>query len=372
MPILELRNVYKSYGRVEAVKDLSFSLEEGGLLVILGPSGAGKTSTLKMISGLEPVTKGEIFINGKLINNLEPKDRNVAMVFEEYALYPHLSVFENLASPLRVKGLSEQEIKEKVYGMAEMLQIKELLDRKPAHISGGQKQRVSLGRALIKNAVLYLMDEPIAHLDAKLRHQMRAEFKRIQHDTGIPMVYTTHDFREALSLGTRVIVLSKGVVLQYAEPEEIFERPSNTLVASLVGEPPMNIIKGEVKVIDGKAGFYVNGGFTFPVESKLLDRIVKRLPSSELMVGIRPFDIWIGKKEGMFSIDGVEVYVTELLGNVNIVSIHLGENLIKVRVGKDVKFDIGEKVTISYNPEKLLFFNPLDGNRIDVEGDDNG
>ncbi len=372
MPVLELRNVYKNYGRVEAVKDLSFSLEEGELLVILGPSGAGKTSTLKMISGLEMVTRGEIYINGKLINNLEPKDRNVAMVFEEYALYPHLSVFENLASPLRVRGLSEEEIKKRVHKMAEMLQIKELLDRKPAHISGGQKQRVSLGRALIKEAIVYLMDEPIAHLDAKLRHQMRAEFKRIQHDTGIPMVYTTHDFREALSLGTRVIVLNKGEVLQYAEPEEIFEKPSNTLVASLVGEPPMNILKGNIRSLDGRAEFYVDGGLVFPIDPSLLSKLASNLASSELMVGVRPFDIWIGERSGFPKIENVEVYVTELLGNVNIVSVHLGGNLVKIRVGKDVKFEIGEKISISYDPKRLLFFNPLTGGRIDVEGDSNG
>jgi len=242
MEVLRLENVSKKYGELLAVKDLNFSVEEGELFVILGPSGAGKTTTLKMISGIEEVTKGEIYIKGKLVNRLEPKDRKVSMVFEDYALYPHLSVYKNISSPLEAQGLTQEEIEKKVFGIARLLQIDGLLSRPPALISGGQKQRVVLARALVKDADVYLMDEPIAHLDAKLRHQMRGEFKRFQYIQKMTMVYVTHDFREALSLGNRILVLNKGITQQIGTPDEIFNKPANTFVASLVGEPPMNLL----------------------------------------------------------------------------------------------------------------------------------
>jgi len=214
MEVLRLENVYKNYGKVEAIKDLSFSCKEEELFVILGPSGAGKTTTLKLISGLEEITKGKIFLKNKLINNLEPKDRNVSMVFEDYALYPHLTVYKNISSPLEAIHLPKDEIDKKIREIARLLQIEELLSRLPSMISGGQKQRTVLARSLIKNANEYLMDEPIAHLDAKLRYQMRGEFKRIQHIRKMNILYVTHDFREALSLGDKVLILNKGITQQ--------------------------------------------------------------------------------------------------------------------------------------------------------------
>jgi|GEM_PF-5909751 len=233
-PYLEVRNLKKYFKKVKAVDDISFSCGEGELLVILGPSGAGKTTTLKMIAGIVEPTDGEIYLKGELLNPIEPQKRNISMVFEEYALYPHLTVFKNIASPLRIRKMSEEEIKKRVTMIAEMVGIHEHLHKYPSQVSGGQKQRTALARCLVREADLYLLDEPIAHLDAKLRHRMRGEFKRIHKELGKTMVYVTHDFREALALADRIIVLNKGKIEQIGTPEEVFEKPVNTFVATLL------------------------------------------------------------------------------------------------------------------------------------------
>ncbi|MGB9857409.1 MAG: ABC transporter ATP-binding protein [Dictyoglomaceae bacterium] len=364
MEVLRLENVSKKYGELLAVKDLSFSVEEGELFVILGPSGAGKTTTLKMISGIEEVTKGEIYIKGKLVNSLEPKDRKVSMVFENYALYPHLSVYKNISSPLEAQGLPQEEIEKKVLEIARLLQIDGLLSRPPALISGGQKQRVVLARALVKDADIYLMDEPIAHLDAKLRHQMRGEFKRFQHMQKMTMVYVTHDFREALSLGNRILVLNKGITQQIGTPEEIFNKPANTFVASLVGEPPMNLLEGVIKKKDENYFFQINDIF-IPLSYSLANKIISKISQEKVILGIRPFDLHcvLGKMENV-KIPEVEVYVTELVGHYNIVSVKLGDTLLKIREDKSFKVSIGEKISIDFEEDKLHFFDGVSGNRI--------
>ncbi len=353
--MLRVDHVWKRYGKVIAVQELTLDCTKGELLVILGPSGAGKTSTLKMISGLEDVTSGAIYLNGRLINRLEPKDRQVAMVFEDYALYTHLTVFENLASPLRAASVPASAIQERVQRMARMLGIDEFLDRRPAFLSGGQRQRVSLGRALIKDAVIHLMDEPISHLDAKLRHQMRGEFKRLQRELGLTMVYVTHDYREALALADRILVLNKGKREQYAPPDEIYDRPVNTFVAALVGEPPMNLIPTSIEV-DGSAVALVAGRMRVDLSMRLGQTLLSAAPSGQVILGIRPNDIRLSLVSGSGA-HGVEVYAFEPLGAMTIYTLRLDDQLFKVKTGSIGRLEIGQTVYVEFDEPSLHFFD---------------
>ncbi len=364
MEALRLENVYKNYGEVEAIKNLNFSCEEEELFVILGPSGAGKTTTLKMISGLEEITKGKIFLKNKLVNNLEPKDRKVSMVFEDYALYPHLTVYKNVSSPLEAINLPKKEIDKKVKDITRLLQIEELLLRPPSMISGGQKQRTVLARSLVKNADEYLMDEPIAHLDAKLRYQMRGEFKRLQQIRKMNILYVTHDFREALSLGDKVLILNKGVTQQIGTPKEIFNKPANTFVANLVGDPSMNLIEGNLKAKDGQYFFQVGNVF-IPLSNSLADELLSKINQEKIIFGIRPFDLhcYLGTKDDA-KILNTEVYVSEIVGHYNIVSIKLDDTIVKIREDKSFKVSMGDKISIDFKEEKLDFFDAVLGNRI--------
>ena len=242
------KDVWKKYDDVEAVRGLSFEAHEEECLVILGPSGAGKTSSLKMIAGIEDISDGEIYIDGKLANYLDPRERNVAMVFESYALYPHLSVYDNLAFPLRSPKHRQppDQIRERVTHVAGMLGMSPLLDRFPAQLSQGQKQRVGLGRALVREPSVFLFDEPLSHVDAKIRHRMRTEIKKIQETIKTAMIYVTHDYMEALSLGDWVIVIKEGQLQQRGRPREVFDHPINLFVADLIGDPPMNFLDVEL------------------------------------------------------------------------------------------------------------------------------
>jgi len=364
MEVLRLENVYKNYGEVEAIKDLSFSCEEGELFIVLGPSGAGKTTTLKMISGLEEITKGKIFIKKKLVNTLEPKDRNISMVFEDYALYPHLTVYKNISSPLEAIYLPKDEIDKKIKEIAHLLQIEELLSRLPSMISGGQKQRTVLARSLVKEADEYLMDEPIAHLDAKLRYQMRGEFKRLQEIRKMNILYVTHDFREALSLGDKVLILNKGVTQQIGTPQEIFNKPANTFVANLVGDPPTNLIEGVLKAKDGQYFFQV-GSVSISLSQSLVDKLLSKINQEKLIIGIRPFDLYcyLDNKDNA-KILNTEVYVSEIVGHYNIISIKLDDTIVKIREDKSFKVSMGDKISIDFKEDKLDFFDAVLGNRI--------
>ena len=288
--MLKLENVQTFYGNIQALKDVFIEISEGEIITLIGANGAGKTTTLKLISGLEEITKGKIFLKNKLINSLEPKDRNVSMVFEDYALYPHLTVYKNISSPLEAIHLPKDEIDKKIKEIARVLQIEELLSRLPSMISGGQKQRTVLARSLVKKANEYLMDEPIAHLDAKLRYQMRGEFKRIQHIRKMNILYATHDFREALSLGDKVLILNKGVTQQIGSPQEIFNKPANIFVANLLGEPPTNLIEGILKAKEGQYFFQV-GNVSISLSKSLADELLSKINQEKLIIGIRPFDL---------------------------------------------------------------------------------
>ena len=366
MEKLELKNVYKHYvqGTVEAVKDLSLSLRNGELLAILGPSGCGKSSTLRMIAGIEDITKGEIYLDGEIINWLSAKERNIALAFETYALYPHLSLFENIAFPLRIRGRKDQEVRKEVKKIADMLEISNVLSKLPSEVSGGHQQRTSLARALIRPASLYLLDEPLSHLDTQQRTEFRVQIKRIQKTQNLTMLFVTHDQLEALALADRIAVLNLGVLQQIGTPEEVYEYPENLFVADFVGEPPMNFIKATLirEKNDYTAKLY-NQKLKIPENYR--DSIEKyyKGDGTEIMLGIRPIYIDISEPAEGQTISG-EVYVFEDIGESGILTVQIGDALIRVELNPGYSFKLGEKVNITFDLEKILIFNPTTGERI--------
>ncbi len=366
MEKLELKNVYKHYvqGTVEAVKDLSLSLKSGELLAILGPSGCGKSSTLRMIAGIEDITKGEIYLDEEIINWLSAKERNIALAFETYALYPHLSLFENIAFPLRIRGRKDQEVKKEVKKIADMLDIGNVLGKLPSEVSGGHQQRTSLARALIRPASLYLLDEPLSHLDTQQRTEFRVQIKRIQKTQNLTMLFVTHDQLEALALADRIAVLNLGVLQQIGTPEEVYEYPENLFVADFVGEPPMNFIKATLvrEENDYMAKLY-NQKLKIPENYK--DSIEKFYKGDviEIMLGIRPIYIYISEPVEGQTISG-EVYVFEDIGESGILTVQIGDTLIRVELSPGYSFKLGEKVNITFDLEKILIFNSTTGERI--------
>lgn len=366
MEKLELKSVYKYYvrGTVEAVKDVSLSLKSGELLAILGPSGCGKSSTLRMIAGIEDITKGEIYLDGEIINWLSAKERNIALAFETYALYPHLSLFENIAFPLRIRGRKDQEVRKEVKKMADMLDITDVLDKLPSEVSGGHQQRTSLARALIRPASLYLLDEPLSHLDTQQRTEFRIQIKRIQKTQNLTMLFVTHDQLEALALADRIAILNFGVLQQIGTPEEVYEYPENLFVADFVGEPPMNFIKVDlVKEEEEYVAKLYNQKVKIPENYKDSMEKFYKGDDTEIMLGIRPIYIYISKPGENQIISG-EVYVFEDIGESGILTVQIGDALIRVELSPGYSFKLGEKVNITFDLEKILIFNPTTGERI--------
>ena len=304
MAKLTLKNVYKKYDHKKkrrkkdkendyfAVNNLSLDCEDGEFIGILGPSGCGKTTTLRMIAGLEDITAGDIFIGDRRINDLHPKDRNIGLAFENYALYPPLTVYENIAFNLRAKGLSNAEVDERVKRIAPLLKVEELLNMRPAALSGGQKQRVNIARAIVRNPDILLLDEPLSHLDGKMRQQLRMEIKRLHNEIESTTIYVTHDQLEAMSLADRIAIMDLGVLQQFGTPSEIYDNPANEFVASFIGEPPMNILT--TTIIHHENDFY----FTFE-DSELRIVVPQRYydivkDGMKVRVGVRPTDIYVG------------------------------------------------------------------------------
>lgn len=355
---LEIRNLSKQYARAKGIDDVSFSSPEGSFTVILGPSGAGKSTTLKIIAGILQETSGDVVRNGQSLKSVRPQERNVSMVFEDYALYPTFSVYENIASPLRVRKVAAAEVDARVKKIARLMGIDEHLEKLPSQISGGQKQRTAVARCLIRDAELYLLDEPIAHLDAKLRHRMRGEFKRIHKDLGKTMIYVTHDYREALALADSVVILDKGAVVQIGPPDEVFSRPRNIFVATLLGEPPMNLVSfDEVRTEDGE--LVLSRGPTTVVV-----RGVAAPPGrGKVTLGFRHFTASLQPTAGENCIDGF-VYVSELMEDRRVYSIKVGDNLVKVLTPRETKFELNQRVFIRLDPQALHLFDGTSGERI--------
>jgi len=349
-----VENVTKRFDEVIAVNDISLQVKEGEFLVLLGPSGSGKTTLLRLLAGLERLSKGNIYISDALVNELPPRNRNIAMVFQNYALYPHMTVFENLGYPLKIRKRPKQEIQKRVREVAETLEIAELFSRKPKQISGGQRQRVALGRAMIRNANLFLMDEPLSNLDAKLRVQMRAELRRLQKTLGTTTVYVTHDQAEAMTLADRVAVINNGVIQQLASPEEIYFHPVNKFVAGFIGSPQMNFFHGIYSNATVKTDY-----FEYPLPAASKENLKREPEGKHVYLGIRPEDVHVSKTkiETAHSIRA-KVYVSELMGAETYVFYTLGadEQFIS-RTSPDFKGQMDEEIWISFNEERLHMFD---------------
>ncbi|MBW1734757.1 MAG: ABC transporter ATP-binding protein [Deltaproteobacteria bacterium] len=366
MAEVEIKNLCKSFGKVRAVIDLNLHVKDKEMVSFLGPSGCGKTTSLRMIGGLERPTSGQILLGGKDVTNTPPKDRHIAMVFETYALYPRKTVFENMAFPLRIRKFSNQEIKAKVLEAAKILDIEELLDRGIRQLSGGQRQRVAMGRAIVRNPALFLMDEPLSHLDAKLRTHMRGELKRLQKDLKTTMIYVTHDQLEAMSMADRIAVMNLGVLQQLGTPDQIFNHPVNEFVAGFVGDPPINFIEGNY-VEEGDTAFFQNNDFKMDLPEERAAAIREQCPHGSLHLGIRPsyFDLHHEKPD--LPSFPAEVFISEPLGEVMIIDFMLGKKIIKAATSPDMRADMGETMWLSFDFSKAHLFDAKTGNAVGPE-----
>ncbi|MBN2097268.1 MAG: sn-glycerol-3-phosphate ABC transporter ATP-binding protein UgpC [Candidatus Omnitrophica bacterium] len=291
MAQVSLKNVSKIFPPdVEAVKDVNLGVENKEFLVLVGPSGCGKSTTLRMIAGLETITRGQIYIGDKLVNDVPAKDRNIAMVFQNYALYPHMSVFENMAFGLKLRRYPKEEIKRRVKEAAQILGIERLMDRKPRELSGGQRQRVAVGKAIVRKPLAFLFDEPLSNLDAKFRGQMRTEISKLHIRLQATMIYVTHDQIEAMTMGDRIVVMKDGLVQQIADPTSLYDHPVNKFVAGFIGSPPMNFLSGTIKRMNGRL-FFDEGSFQVKLVDEMVTK-VKNYENKEIIFGIRPEDIY--------------------------------------------------------------------------------
>jgi multiple sugar transport system ATP-binding protein len=359
MASVSLINVWKYYGKTIAVKDLSLECEENSFLCILGPSGCGKSSTLRMLAGLEQISAGEVRFAGRRVNDLPPKDRDIAMVVENYALYPHKTVFENMANPLKLRHMDGAAIEAKVKKAARLLEIDRLMDRKPAQLSGGQKQRVAIGRAIVREPQLFLFDEPIAHLDAKLRAHMRGELKHLQRQLRTTTIYVTHDQLEALSMADRIAVMHEGVLQQVGTPDEIYHHPVNEWVAGFVGEPPMNFLNCRLERHDGT--LHVCHPSMRLALSPEQARLVDGAKVEDVRLGIRPDDLAVSNESGDGAVRA-EIFVTEPVGGDTLVDLKLaGEERLLVRTRARFRGDPGEACAVRLNRERMHLFSQETG-----------
>jgi multiple sugar transport system ATP-binding protein len=366
MATVRLRGVSKRFGRTEAVENLHLTVEDGEFFVLLGPSGAGKTTTLGLIAGLETLDNGEIYLDDDDVTKLNPWKRDVAMAFESYALYPHMSVFDNIAFPLRAPTrsprLSEQAIKTEVHRIATMLQIEKLLDRSPSQLSGGQRQRTSLGRMLVRQPRVFLMDEPIVHLDAKLRHHMRGELKLLHEQFAITTLYATPDWVEAVAMGHRIAVLNQGRIVQIGTPDEIYNYPVNRFVADFVGEPPMNILEGQFIRQDGLLQFDL-GGAAIAVNDRL-GHALEGVDGTEWQLGVRPSGVILEPTQTKQSDIPATVFVSEPLGRDTILETRLAGQALTVKVPGLVSFESGTPVWLSIDSVQLHAFDKRTGSAV--------
>jgi multiple sugar transport system ATP-binding protein len=352
-----IRNLSKRFdGGVAAVNDVNLTIRDKEFLVLVGPSGCGKTTTLRMVAGLESITGGEILINDKVVNNLAPMDRDIAMVFQNYALYPHMSVYDNMAFGLKMRKFAKPDIAKRVQEAAEILGIQGLLARKPRQLSGGQRQRVALGRAIVRHPQVFLFDEPLSNLDAKLRVQMRVELKKLHLRLGTTAIYVTHDQVEAMTLGDRVVVMKDGWVQQVGEPLELYNNPANRFVAGFLGSPAMNFMN--VTVAETNDALYVaNPGFRIQVPEPCVSRLRPRV-GTELWMGIRPEDLRVasGADPSSMSFDAV-VEVVERLGSETLLDVKAGPCAMVAAVEPDIGAKIRDKLRLAPNPERMHFFD---------------
>ncbi|CUX29728.1 ABC transporter ATP-binding protein [Clostridium sp. C105KSO13] len=374
MAELILKNIYKRYDVQKnkmfqkkkqndfAVKDVSYACKDGEFIGILGPSGCGKSTTLRMVAGLETITAGEMYIGDVCINNLQPKDRNIGLAFEDYALYPPLTVYENLAFNMRAKKKKEEEIKKAIEYVAPLMKIDDLLDMKPSALSGGQKQRVNIARAIVRRPGLLLLDEPLSHLDGKMRQQLRQEIKRMHYEIKCTTIIVTHDQLEAMSLADRIIIMKEGEIQQIGTPLEVYDDPANEFVAGFIGEPPMNLLTSVIQKQEDKYMFTFEGSDLWVEVPKRYNKIVK--DKMKVILGVRPVDVLIARGKALSTPVPVAVY--ENLGDERRISVRVGEMLLSMTTPEDVYYEAGQKVQLVFHEERTHLFDPDTGNRIRV------
>ena len=357
MASLSLRHIYKVYtGNVTAVKDFNLEVEDKEFIVFVGPSGCGKSTTLRMIAGLEEISQGELYIGEKVVNDVAPKDRDIAMVFQNYALYPHMSVYDNMAFGLKLRKMPKDEIDKKVKEAARILDIEHLLDRKPKALSGGQRQRVALGRAIVREPKVFLLDEPLSNLDAKLRAQMRTEISKLHKKLQTTFIYVTHDQTEAMTMGTRIVVMKDGLIQQVDTPQFIYDHPANIFVAGFIGSPQMNFVDAKLVESNGKVAVAFGEDTLVLPEDKAVVLKDKGYVGKDIIMGIRPenLDEAVGSEQAIIE---ATVEVTELMGAETYIYLAKGKANMVARVNGTSKAKPGDKLRISLDTTKIHVFD---------------
>jgi multiple sugar transport system ATP-binding protein len=352
MDTIEIKSVQKKFGdEIVAVDDVSLTIQDGELVVLVGPSGSGKSTTLRMIAGLETPSSGDIIINDRRVNDVQPQNRDIAMVFQSFALYPHRSVRGNISFPLEARDLPENKINNRVREAAEMLEITELLDRKPVNLSGGQQQRVALGRALVRDPEAFLMDEPLANLDAKLRKEMRTEVVRLQQELNVTMIHVTHNQQEAMTMGDRVAIMSNGRIQQLAPPKEVYRHPANRFVAGFIGSPSMNLLIGSIKGNNFHSNFEDIG-------IRLPNSLAADVTTDPLTLGVRPENVQIVDTPDEYTFEAT-VDVVELIGSAQVIHITSDKVEFLAEVDPDYEVSTGDSLLFRLPPEKINLFDGI-------------
>ena len=350
-----LQDLVKTYGTVYAVNDVSLTVEDGEFVALVGPSGCGKTTTLNLVAGLIPITSGDIVIGDRIVNDLDPKDRDIAMVFQNYALYPNKTVYRNLAFPLQMRRLPGEEIDRKVREAARVLDITHLLERRPRELSGGQQQRVALGRALVRDPAVFLMDEPLSNLDAKLRVQMRSEIKRFHQDLNATIIYVTHDQLEAVTMADKMAVMNGGYLQQYDSPAQVFANPVNMFVASFVGSPAMSLVPLEVASIDGQTVLNSAEGWNLPLSERNA-RKVAGASSKKIVLGARHSTIRLHQAASPGAVPA-KVYTVEPTGDVTFVQAFLSGAIVNISLPPTVPVEPDQQVWLEFDQERMHLFD---------------
>jgi len=363
---VQIKDLVKTYvddrGRptFTAVKGINLDIQNGEFMVLVGPSGCGKSTTLRMIAGLERVTGGTISIGGNVVNHLEPKDRGIAMVFQSYALYPHMNIFKNMAYALEVAKKPKDAISQTVTQTGKALQLDHLMDRKPQALSGGQRQRVALGRAIVRQPSVFLFDEPLSNLDAKMRVQMRSEISRLHGELGTTMIYVTHDQVEAMTMGDRICVMRDGLILQVADPLTLYMKPDNMFVAGFIGSPPMNLLQGKVQKREDGLNFVENAekdGVVVPLKGPL-ETLASKYVDKGIVFGIRPENISDTPKAGPNTAVTSTVDIAEPMGAESIVYLKTGTGYLIARIHGEHLYELGQKLTVHLSTDKVTLFDP--------------
>jgi multiple sugar transport system ATP-binding protein len=350
MAQIRLKNVSKRWHNFVGVDNFNLDIADQEFLVLLGPSGCGKTTTMRMIAGLEDITEGEIWIGDRLVNKLEPKDRDISMVFQSYGLYPNMTVYENIRFPLKVRKVPAEQHHQRVMAASKMVELDDFLQRRPAALSGGQRQRVALARAIVREPNAFLMDEPLSNLDAKLRVSTRAQIKNLHHTLKRTTIYVTHDQIEAMTLADRVVVMSKGLIQQVGTPMEIYDRPANTFVAGFIGSPAMNLVSGSIE------------GGVFTGDNIRVDGL-SSAARGPVILGFRAEDATLATEGGQIE---APIYSVELLGEATMVSTRVGGELVSIKVGKEHRAEIGEMVRFNIAPQATHLFDRDSGRRLEA------